>query len=190
MSGGGIGGFWLVLIGFFVLTASRGAYQQLLLKDGLRGRQVADLMTTNPHMASPDMRLADLVDRVMLAHAISFVPVIANGQLVGQIDTRLVQTIPREDWAKRDVASVMVPVDLDCVVSPQMTAQDALARLIAGPARKLIVVDRGAVCGVLSLRDLLGHIAVVQALGGGRHLDRAGKAKAPPARKPSLRPQP
>lgn len=190
MSGGGIGGFWLVLIGFFVLTASRGAYQQLLLKDGLRGRQVADLMTTNPHMARPDMRLADLVDRVMLAHAISFVPVIANGQLVGQIDTRLVQTIPREDWAKRDVASVMVPVDLDCVVSPQMTAQDALARLIAGPARKLIVVDRGAVCGVLSLRDLLGHIAVVQALGGGRHSDRAGKAKAPPARKPWLRPQP
>lgn len=190
MSGGGIGGFWLVLIGFFVLTASRGAYQQLLLKDGLRGRQVADLMTTNPHMARPDMRLADLVDRVMLAHAISFVPVIANGQLVGQIDTRLVQTIPREDWAKRDVASVMVPVDLDCVVSPQMTAQDALARLIAGPARKLIVVDRGAVCGVLSLRDLLGHIAVVQSLGGGRHSDRAGEAKAQPARKPSLRPQP
>ena len=190
MSGGGIGGFWLVLIGFFVLTASRGAYQQLLLKDGLRGRQVADLMTTNPHIAVPDMRLADLVDRVMLAHAISFVPVIAKGQLMGQIDTRMVQTIPRDDWAKRDVASVMVPVDLDCVISPQMTAQDALARLIAGPARKLIVVDRGAVCGVLSLRDLLAHIAVVQSLGGGRPSDRAGKAKAPPARKPSLRPQP
>ena len=190
MSAGGIGGFWLVLIGFFVLTASRGAYQQLLLKDGLRWRQVADLMTTNPHIAVPDMRLADLVDRVMLAHAISFVPVIAKGQLMGQIDTRMVQTIPRDDWAKRDVASVMVPVDLDCVISPQMTAQDALARLIAGPARKLIVVDRGAVCGVLSLRDLLAHIEVVQSLGGGSPSDRAGKAKAPPARKPSLRPQP
>ena len=190
MSGGGIGGLWLVLIGFFVLTASRGAYQQLLLKDGLRGRQVADLMTTNPHIARPDMCVADLVDQVMLAHAISFVPVIADCQLVGQIYTRLVQTIPRADWAKRDVASVMVPVDLDCVISPQMTAQDALARLVAGPARKLIVVDRGVVCGVLSLRDLLGHIAVVQALGGARHPDWAGKATAPPARKPMFRSQP
>lgn len=71
-----------------------------------------------------------------------------------------------------------------------MTAQDALARLVAGPARKLIVVDRGVVCGVLSLRDLLGHIAVVQALGGARHPDRAGKATAPPARKPMFRSQP
>lgn len=187
MSGGGIGAVWLALIGFFVLTASRGAYQRLLLQDSLRGRLVADLMTTNPHMASPDMRIADLVDQVMLAHAVSFVPVIAEGQLAGQIDTRLLQRIPRDDWAKRDVASVMVPVDLDCVVSPQMTAQDALARLIAGPARKLIVVDRGAVCGVLSLRDLLAHIAVVQTLGGAQLSGRAGKAVAPPARKPILR---
>lgn len=190
ISGGGIGGVWLVMIGFFVLTASRGAYQQLLVKDGLRGRHVADLMTTNPHMAHPGMRLDALVDQVMLAHAISFVPVIAEGQLVGQIDTRMVQATPRVEWGQRDVASVMAPVDPDCVISPQMTAQDALARLIAGPGRKLIVVDRGVVCGVLSLRDLLGHIAVMQALGGVSHSVRTGKAIAPPVRKPMLRQQP
>lgn len=190
MSGGGIGGFWLILIGFFVLTASRSAYQQLVLRDSLRGRRVGDLMTPNPQTASPEMRLATLVDQVMLAHAVSFVPVVSDGQILGQIDTRLVRSVPRATWQDRDVGSVMAPIDPNSLISPQMTAQDALERLIKGPARKLIVVDRGVVCGVLSLRDLLGHIAVVQALGGGLGTVQAGKAMALPAHKSILRPQP
>jgi hypothetical protein len=61
LSGGGIGGAWLVLIGFFVLNASRGAYQRLLVQDSLKGRRVAELMTpgeTNDgrHMATLSAR--------------------------------------------------------------------------------------------------------------------------------------
>ena len=80
LSGGGIGGLWLVLIGFFVLNASRGTYQRLLMEDSLRGRRVAELMTPDPWTASPEMTLADLADRVMLANAVSFAPVVEQGQ--------------------------------------------------------------------------------------------------------------
>ncbi|PWK57984.1 site-2 protease family protein [Roseicyclus mahoneyensis] len=168
LSGGGIGGAWLVLIGFFVLNASRGAYQRLLVQDSLKGRRVAELMTPDPWTAHPDMTLADLADRVMMAHAVSFAPVVGDGAVVGYVDAQLMRTIAREEWANTTVGDVMAAVDDSCLVAPRMTAEDALNRLAQGPHRKLIVVEGRQLRGVLSLRDLMGHIAVVQALGGAR----------------------
>jgi Zn-dependent protease len=167
LSGGGIGGAWLMLIGFFVLNASRGTYQRLLLQESLKGRRVVELMTPDPWTATPEMTLADVADGVMMAHAVSFVPVVERGVVVGYVDAQRIKTVPREDWATRPVGDVMAPLDEACVVAPRMTAEEALTRLADGSHRKLIVVERGQLRGVLSLRDLMGHIALVQELGGG-----------------------
>lgn len=167
LSGGGIGGAWLVLIGFFVLNASRGTYQRLLLQESLKGRRAVELMTPDPWTADPDMSLADVADTVMLAHAVSFVPVVAGGIPVGYVDAQLLRSIPREEWADRTVRAVMAPLDETCLIAPRTTAEEALNLLAQGPHRKLIVVEGRQLRGVLSLRDLMGHIAVVQALGGG-----------------------
>jgi len=167
LSGGGIGGAWLVLIGFFVLNASRGAYQRMLMQDSLRGRRVAELMTADPWTVGPDATLAEVADGVMLAHAVSFVPVVERGVVVGYVDAQRMRAVPREGWAERTVSEVMAPLDDSCVVPPRMTAEEALKRLAEGPHRKLIVAEGRQLRGVLSLRDLMGHIRVVQALGRG-----------------------
>lgn len=165
--GGGIGGVWLVLIGFFVLNASRGTYQRLLMQDGLRGRRVAELMTPNPWTATPEMTLSELADRVMLAHAVSFAPVVEQGRVIGQIDAARMREVAREDWATTRVAETMAPLTDADLIAPRMTAEEALQRLSDGPQRKLIVAEGRRLRGILSLRDLMGHIAVVQALGRG-----------------------
>jgi len=176
LSGGGIGGAWLVLIGFFVLNASRGAYQRLLVQDSLRGRRVAELMTADPWTAAPEATLAEVADGVMLTHAVSFVPVVAGERVMGYIDAGLMRAVPREDWARATVGEVMAQIDDSCVIAPRASAEEALTRLAQGPQRKLIVVEGRELRGVLSLRDLMGHIAVVQSLGGGmRPGRRAGR---------------
>lgn len=167
LSGDGIGGVWLVLIGFFVLNASRGTYQRLLMQDGLRGRRVAELMTPDPWTATPEMTLAELADRVMLAHAVSFAPVVDAGNVIGQIDAARMREVAREDWAATRVADAMAPLTDADLIAPRMTAEEALQRLSDGPQRKLIVAEGRRLRGILSLRDLMGHIAVVQALGRG-----------------------
>ena len=167
LSGGGIGGAWLVLIGFFVLNASRGAYQRLLMQDSLKGRRVAEVMTPDPWTATPDMTLAEVAEDVMIAHAISFVPVVRGGAVLGYVDAQVLRATPRADWPNRLVQDVMAPVDDSCLVPPRMTAEDALTLLAQGPHRKLIVVEGRALRGIVSLRDLMDHIAMVQALGGG-----------------------
>ena len=165
--GGGIGGVWLVLIGFFVLNASRGTYQRLLMQDGLRGRRVAELMTPNPWTATPEMTLSELADRVMLAHAVSFAPMVEQRRVIGQIDAAGMREVAREDWATTRVAETMAPLTDADLIAPRMTAEEALQRLSDGPQRKLIVAEGRRLRGILSLRDLMGHIAVVQALGRG-----------------------
>lgn len=167
VSGGGIGGLWLVLIGFFVLNASQGTYQRLLMQDSLRGRRVVELMTADPFVATPDMTLADVADRVMLAHAVSFAPVVERGAVIGYVDAGLMRDVPRDAWADTRVETVMAPLSEADLVPPRMTAEEALQRLAQGPNRKLVVAEGRQIRGVLSLRDLMGHIAVVQALGRG-----------------------
>ncbi len=175
LSGGGIGGAWMVLIGFFVLNASRGAYHRLLMQDSLKGRRVAEVMTPDPWTATPEMTLAELAEDVMIAHAISFVPVVRGGAVLGYVDAQLLRATPRADWPNRLVQDVMEPADDSCLVPPRMTAEDALNRLAQGPHRKLIVVEGRALRGIVSLRDLMDHIAMVQALGGGaRPLGKPG----------------
>jgi Zn-dependent protease/CBS domain-containing protein len=175
LSGGGIGGVWLVLIGFFVLNASRGAYQRMVQQDSLKGRRVAELMTPNPWTASPGMSLEEIASRVMLPHAVSFVPVVDGERVLGYLDTHLMRQIARADWPGQMAGAVMAPLDPDCIVTPRMTAEEALNRLAQGPHRKLIVLEGQKLRGVLSLRDLMGHIALVQALGGaGGAVGRAG----------------
>ena len=175
LSGGGFCGIWLALIGFFVLNSSRASYQQLLMQDSLRGRRVVELMTPDPWTASPGMSLQDIAERVMLTHGVSFVPVVDADLVVGYVDTHLMGKIARTQWPRQTAASVMAPLDPSAIVAPGLSAQEALKQMAAGPHRKLIVQEGQKLRGILSLRDLMGHIAVVQALGGGTgSADRAG----------------
>jgi Zn-dependent protease/CBS domain-containing protein len=176
LSGGGFGGVWLALIGFFVLNASRAAYQQIVIQNSLEGRRVVELMTPNPWTASPGMSLQDIADRVMLAHAVSFVPIVDGNRVLGFVDTQLMRRIARADWPRHTAGAVMAPINPACIISPRMSADEALRRLAAGPQRKLLVMEGESLRGIVSLRDLIGHIAVVQALGG----DRAGATRAGP----------
>jgi len=167
LSGGGVGGIWMGLIGLFVLNASRGTYQHLVTQTSLRGLRVSELMTPNPFCATPDMTLADLADEVMLAHGISFVPVVEAGVLLGHVDTALMREVPRADWDVTQVGDIFAALSEDTAVRPDLSAEEALNLMASGPQRKLLVAEGRSLVGVLSIRDLMAHIAIVQDLGRG-----------------------
>ena len=58
LAGGGLGGIWFIVIGWFLRNTSEQAYQSVLLKNTLEGAKVRDLMNTRYAIASPDMSLA------------------------------------------------------------------------------------------------------------------------------------
>ena len=164
-TGAGIGGFWQILIGFFILNASRGSYQNLLVKTALRDKTAGNLMSDSVHTIDADGTIAELVDEVMMRHGVSFVPVLSGDRLKGYADTVGVRSIDKAQWAERQVAEITVAVDDGNTVAPATPLDEVFKRMTSGSRRKLMVADGDRLVGVLSLSDLMHHLALEQEIG-------------------------
>ena len=59
--GAGVGGFWLVFIGWFLLGAARTSYAPLAIAESLRGLRALDVMTNDCPVVSGRTNLQTLV---------------------------------------------------------------------------------------------------------------------------------
>ena len=164
-AGGGIGGFWQILIGFFILNASNGSYQNLVIKSALRGKSAKSLMSQQVHTVDADTSVADLVNDVMLRHGVSFVPVLSGERLLGYVDTAAARSIDRQEWPSRRVSEIMLPEGPDTTAAPEAPLNEVFKLLAAHPRRKLMVAQGGRLLGVISLSDLMHHLALEQEIG-------------------------
>lgn len=167
-SGGTVGGLWQILIGFFLMSAARGTYQQLLVKSALGNRTVGRMMTEDVRQAGPDDTLSRIVDEIMLAQAISFVPVTEGEHLLGYVDTNLVRRIDRENWDNTHVGDIFIASDSENTVRPDLPADALLQRIAKTGRRKYLVAEKERFLGVITLTDLLSYLAVLQDIGAGR----------------------
>ena len=167
-SGGTVGGIWQILIGCFLMSAARGTYQQLLVKSALGNRTVGRMMTEDVRQAGPDDTLSRVVDEIMLAHAISFVPVTEGEHLLGYVDTNLVRRIDRENWDNTHVGDIFIASDSENTVRPDLPADALLQRIAKTGRRKYLVAEKERFLGVITLTDLLSYLAVLQDIGPGR----------------------
>jgi len=166
-----IGSLWHVLIGLFLAGAARATYQQMLTRRALVGRKVGDLMTRAVHTTGPDRTVRDLVEDVMLAHGVGFVPVIEDGRALGYVDTGTVRGIDRDNWDAARVEDVFVALTPDMRSSPREPLEQLLKRISQSGRRKFIVEDGRRFAGVVTLSDLVAHIEVLRDLSTG---DRVG----------------
>ncbi len=151
-------GLWYILIGFFVLAAARSAYENQLMQSKFDGRTVADLMIRHPVVASPELTLSEFVNQVMLKHRVSFVPVMAEGVLIGQIDKDVLAAIDRDNWTSTRVGDVFAGLDVAATIPPDMLISDLLALIAKTGRRKFLVVKDHDLMGVVTLANLIGHL--------------------------------
>lgn len=166
-----IGSLWPVLIGLFLAGAARATYQQMLTRRALVGRKVGDLMTRAVHTTGPDRTVRDLVEDVMLAHGVGFVPVIEDGRALGYVDTGTVRGIDRDNWDAARVEDVFVALTPEMRSSSREPLEQLLKRISQSGRRKFIVEDGRRFAGVVTLSDLVAHIEVLRDLSTG---DRVG----------------
>ncbi|MEM6462585.1 MAG: site-2 protease family protein [Pseudomonadota bacterium] len=160
-----VGGLWQILIGFFIVSASRASYQQLLIKSALKDHSVRALMSTEPLTADVDDSVEHTVNEIMLKHSVSFVPVLEGDHLLGYVDTSLIRGIERENWPTTHLSDILVVSNEDNTVSGDMPVE-ALFEIIARKnRRKMLVAEAGRLEGVISLSDLLSYLAITQGLG-------------------------
>lgn len=164
-SGNTASGLWQVLIGMFLLSAARSTYQQLVMKTALGGRTVNSMMTRTIIRAGPEDSLADVVDKLMLPNAQSFIPVSEGEHLLGYVDTALIRRIDRENWDSTHVNDIFIASDGTNTVPPDLPANALLRRIAETGRRKFLVAENQRLLGVITLSDLLSYLAVLQEIG-------------------------
>jgi len=160
ITGNLIGGLWLALIGLFLRGAAKGSYSAMITRGWLGGALVSKFMTRAPVTVSSDLSLDLLVGQYVFRTHHRLYPVVDHGRLVGCVRTKDISGVPKEQWATKRVADILRPLDEGTTIEASTTGEDALQRMSSEDQSRLVVLDSGALAGVLVLKDLLDYLAV------------------------------
>ena len=130
-----------------------------------------DLMTVIPHTVEPTTPLRRIIE-IMKQEGCRQVPILDNGQLVGIVtdrDVRLAMNSPmvlhgrwqdEELLDKATADSIMTPNPL--TITPETPIYQAARMLSTYKFGALPVVDDDVLVGILTVSDLLDHLAAEQ----------------------------
>jgi Zn-dependent protease/CBS domain-containing protein len=148
------GGIWFAFIGWFLVQAARSSYEELQLRDLLRGVEAQDVMAGNLVRIPPDLTLQDAVDDYFMRYDHGAFPVDEQGRTIGLLTLRGVRRVPRGQWPTRLVREHMVPLSDQVLVAPEARMDGVLGKLEDSQAGRVLVAQDGEVVGIITPSDL------------------------------------
>jgi Zn-dependent protease/predicted transcriptional regulator len=152
--GAGINGLWMAFIGWFLLSASRESYAQMVISEGLRGLRVADVMSRDFPVVDAYTNLQTFAEENLTRTGRRFWVVTLNGQPEGIITPTEISNVPRNRWPYTTVADMMRPLDATHTVNPNTPVTEALEMMAQQDLNQLPVVSEKGLAGLISR----GHI--------------------------------
>jgi CBS domain-containing protein len=150
--GAGIGGLWLMLIGWFLVNAARAEESAAALRSSLRGLVVRDVMTPDPVAVPAEITVEQLVDRYLLQHRFSAFPVGPSPDAIsGVVTLDRIRTVPPDQRGTVTIADIAIPAR-EVTVAPDDPVERALPFVHRGS--RALVFDRGRLVGILSPTDI------------------------------------
>lgn len=168
VSGEATAGIWQALIGFFIIGAANTSEVQMTLKTGLEGKTVDQIMVRDPISVPADTPLDDVIEDYFYRYHHTSFPVVRDGALVGSIRIGNVGEVARAERAGKTAGDIVSSDGKVGRVASGTPAMDALKAMREGGTSRLLVVDEGgALKGLLTLRDIMTHLAIRQELASG-----------------------
>jgi Zn-dependent protease len=167
LTGGGLGGVWAVLIGWFVKEASAAAGRQTELEEIFADVRVGDViladLVTVPAEAILDRAVREYFER----HGHGRFPVERNGEVVGLLSLSDVSEVPPERRTETTVENTMTPLAEETSVDADQDILTALRRMGETGGGRLLVREGGRAVGMATRSDVLWRWRVARSLGGG-----------------------
>ena len=160
IQGNFIGGLWQSMIGLFLRGAAKSSYQQMVTRDLLSGLTVSRFMNPDPVIVPPDISLKRFVDEYLYRTHHRIYPVVKDGELFGCVTVKKLKNIPREEWAQRHVAEIAAGCEEAAAISPDSQAMAALDSMNRTGSSRLMVVEKGRLVGIVTLKDLSEVLAL------------------------------
>ena len=156
-----IGGMWWFLIGLFLRGAASASYQQLLLQKVLKDKPVSDFMRKNPVTVPPSITAQEWIEDYVYQHHFKMFPVVEDSKLLGCISIDRIKQIPKADWQRKTVSELMEPVSDANAIPADAETMKLLSTMVRPDTRsRFMVVERGQLVGMISLKDLQELIAL------------------------------
>lgn len=153
-AGGGFGGLWLILIGWFLIGAATMEERQARMGSALSGIRIADVMTPEPQTAAGDMTVADFIEHYLFAYRYSTLPLVADDRPVGLITLDRVRRVPADRRSTTTLAEVACHTDELVLAAPDESLNDLLPRLTDCADGRALVVKDGRLVGIVSPSDI------------------------------------
>jgi len=160
LGGNFIGGMWWFLIGLFVRGAAQMSYQQVVVRQGLEGVPVRRIMNPEPVTVPAGISVAELVEDYVYRHHFKMFSVVDDGRLIVCVGLRHIKELPRERWATTPIREVMQACSPDNTVAPDSDALAVLTRMHKTGNGRLLVTERGALVGIVTLKDMLKFLSI------------------------------
>ena len=149
-------GLWLLFIGWFLENAAVRSYQQLVLRQALKGVTIAEVMSRDCVTVPGDMTLTRLVYDYLLGMGRRCFFVADEEGLRGLLTVHNVKVIPQSRWGEVTAAQAMTPYEALKKVAPQDEALAVLERMDEEDVNQMPVVEEGQLVGLIG-RDKLLH---------------------------------
>ena len=160
VKGNFMGGMWWFLIGMFLRNAAKMSYRQLTVRKALEGEPIRRFMEPNPITVPPSISVEELVEDYIYKYHFKMFPVVDSERLMGCVTTKQVREIPREEWSRRTVGGLAAECSMENVIEPGADAIKALSIMSQTGNSRLLVVEKGRLLGVITLKDLTKFLAL------------------------------
>lgn len=142
-------GFWTILVGLFLYDAAKGIIKEV--RDS--AEKIVEEVMQLPVSVAPETNVLHFVDRILSLHRRTIFPVAKDKQLYGMLTLEDLKTLPRSDWSKTQIQTVMRPITPDLFVETDTPLSEARAMMRENGIGAVGVIDaRGNLVGFLQSR--------------------------------------
>lgn len=163
--GAGLGGLWLVFIGWFLLQAAGASYGRGDALELLRKIRASEVMSSDCQLLEPRTSIATFVSDHLLRTGRRCFLVGHGEQIEGLLTISDLKEVPKGQWDQTSVERVMKPLSEVRTVSPDTPASECFETMTSDDVHQLPVVDHGRIRGIVSRGELLNLLRTKAELG-------------------------
>lgn len=154
-TGAGVGGLWLVFIGWFLHDAARASYWQYETVTLLKGLKAKDLMSNDYTRVNGNISLQEFVDHYLLITGQRCFVVTDGESMMGLITPREVRSIERIHWPVTPIRQIMLPLTKLHSVEPETPLDKAVELMAREDLNQVPVISDHHFEGMISRGNVL-----------------------------------
>ena len=155
VSYGGIQSAWMALVGVFLFAAATTSYRLESVREGLRTRSVAAVMSSDWVSLPGDLPVGSPLVAQALGGRTQVLGVQVHGKVEGLVSRSSLDHLHRNRWDQTPLSAVVSPLVSAYQVSPDDSLAGALELMEIHSLGGIAVTRHGELVGFLSRRDVL-----------------------------------